>query len=205
VNDIASAVNCKLLLYADHSALIVADKSVEAIEHRLTREMESIREWLIDNKLSLHLGKTESILFVSNRRLVKRKSIQVQCGGITLTSVSEVNYLGLTLDQSLNGDGIVDKIVKKSNAKLKFLYRQASNLSRETKKILVSAIIQSHYDYARTSRYSGTTKRSKSRLQCAQNKLIRFILKAPVRKHIGAEEFKMVGMLPWNSGQNNQN
>ena len=56
VNDIVSAVQCKLLLYADDSALIVADKSPETIQHRLSREMESIREWLIDNKLSLHLG-----------------------------------------------------------------------------------------------------------------------------------------------------
>lgn len=98
VNDIVSAVQCKLLLYADDSALIVADKSPEAIQHRLSRELDSIREWLIDNKLSLHLGKTESILFASKKKLTKTKSIKVLCAGNELATCSQVKYLGLTLD-----------------------------------------------------------------------------------------------------------
>ena len=63
VNDMCSAVNCKLLLHADDSALIVPGKHVKEIELKLTKELESISNWLTDNKLSLHLGKTESILF----------------------------------------------------------------------------------------------------------------------------------------------
>uniref|UniRef100_A0A3Q0RIP7 Reverse transcriptase domain-containing protein n=1 Tax=Amphilophus citrinellus TaxID=61819 RepID=A0A3Q0RIP7_AMPCI len=77
INDIASTILCKLLLYADGSALIVADKSPEAIQHRLAREMESIREWLIDNRFSLHLGKTETILYAAKRKFNKINSIQV--------------------------------------------------------------------------------------------------------------------------------
>ena len=53
-----SAVNCKLLLYADDSALIVTGKDLKEIELKLTKELESISNWLTDNKLSLHLGKT---------------------------------------------------------------------------------------------------------------------------------------------------
>ena len=196
VNDITSSVNCKLLLYADDSALIVADKSPEVIQHRLSTELNSIREWLIDNKLSLHLGETESILFASKRRLTKSESIQVQCDDKVLECKSHVKYLGLTLDQSLDGESIVDQIVKKSNAKLKFLYRQANSVGRETKKLLVAALIQCHYDYACTAWYSGLTKKFKQKLQVSQNKIIRFLLNAPVRTHIGAEEFKQVNMLP---------
>ena len=67
VNDVPSAVRCKLLLYADDSALIVSGTNTEEIQNILSSELESIREWLIDNQLSLHLGKTESILFGSKR------------------------------------------------------------------------------------------------------------------------------------------
>ena len=63
VNDMCSAVNCKLLLYADDSALIVPGKDVKEIEIQLTKELKSISNWLTDNKLSLHLGKTESIVW----------------------------------------------------------------------------------------------------------------------------------------------
>ena len=53
-------VNNKLFLYADDS-----DKHKSSIEKLLKKELETVSDWLIDNKLSLHLGKTESILFVS--------------------------------------------------------------------------------------------------------------------------------------------
>lgn len=58
-----AAVKCKLLLYADDYALLVFGIGVSEIEHTLSNESESVREWLIDDKLSMHFGKTESILF----------------------------------------------------------------------------------------------------------------------------------------------
>ena len=64
-----ATTNSKLLLYADDSSILVSGKDVSQIQATLSKELESIREWLIDNKLSLHLGKTESILFGTNKKL----------------------------------------------------------------------------------------------------------------------------------------
>ena len=69
INDMPEAVKCKLILYADDSALLVAGKNCAIIQQRLSSELESIWEWLIDNTLSLDFGKTESIVFGSKRRL----------------------------------------------------------------------------------------------------------------------------------------
>ena len=69
VNDMPMSIKCKLLLYADDSALIVSGSNPQAIADALSKELESCRQWLMDNKLSLHLGKTESILFGSKRKL----------------------------------------------------------------------------------------------------------------------------------------
>ena len=98
VNDMTAAVQCKLMLYADDSALLVSGKDTADIERILSVELESIREWLIDNKLSLHLGKIESILFDSKQRLSKMNSVTVTCGISTIEAKSNVNYLGITLD-----------------------------------------------------------------------------------------------------------
>ena len=57
MNDISGAVDNKLLLYADDSAILVSDKNVSNIESLLQKELEVISEWLIDNRLSLHLRK----------------------------------------------------------------------------------------------------------------------------------------------------
>ena len=69
LNDMSGAVSNKLLLYADDSAILVTDKCLPYIETVLHNELEIVSEWLVINKLSLHLGKTESILFGSRPRL----------------------------------------------------------------------------------------------------------------------------------------
>ena len=61
-------INNKLQLYADVSAILVTSKDRLQIEQELYKELQSVSEWLVDNKLSLHHGKTESILFGSNIR-----------------------------------------------------------------------------------------------------------------------------------------
>ena len=58
------------------------------------------------------------------------------------------------------------------------------------------ALIQCHFDYACPAWYSGLTKRMKNRLQCAQNKIIRYVLNLSPFTHIGLDEFKIVKMLP---------
>ena len=62
-NDMEVSVSCKLLLYADDSVLIVSDRQPNVISNKLSRELSSCNQWVIDNKLSLHVGKTECIIF----------------------------------------------------------------------------------------------------------------------------------------------
>ena len=65
----SGVVNNKLLLYENGSAVLVADKSTSNTELLPQREPEVVSDWLIDNKLSLRLGKTASILFGAKVRL----------------------------------------------------------------------------------------------------------------------------------------
>ena len=69
VNDMEASVSCKLILYADDSALLVSGTHIKTIENISGDTLLSLSNWLIDNKLSLHLGKTESILFGTKHML----------------------------------------------------------------------------------------------------------------------------------------
>ena len=55
----------KLLLYADDSTILVVGKDISTDQNSFQTDLMIVSEWLIDNKLSLHLGKTEPILFES--------------------------------------------------------------------------------------------------------------------------------------------
>ena len=54
----SAAVKWKLLLHANDSVLLASGRDIVGIEATLSSELESVNDWLINNKLSLHLGKT---------------------------------------------------------------------------------------------------------------------------------------------------
>ena len=148
VNDMVSAVQCKLLLYGDDSVLIVSGKNFITIQEQLSCQLSNVSNWLVDNKLSLHLGKTESIIFGSKRSLKKCNTLDIQCNGVKIESKTFVKYLGSVLDQTFSGETVVNNIVKKVNSRLKFLYRKQGFLDINVRKLLSNAIIQPHFDYA---------------------------------------------------------
>ena len=59
INDMSAAVKCKLLLYPDDSVLLASGRGLVEIEATLSSEQESVNDWVINNTLSLHLGKTQ--------------------------------------------------------------------------------------------------------------------------------------------------
>ena len=128
VNDMAGAIDEKILLYADDTAILVSNKHVDVIELKLRTALETISDWLVDNKLSLHLGKTESILFGSKRKLSNCENLRVSCNGVNIEAKTSVKYLGASIDNCMSGDLMALNIIQKASCRLKFLYRNASFL-----------------------------------------------------------------------------
>ena len=202
VNDMSAVVRNKLLLYADDSAILVSGKDKKSIEDNLSSDLHLVSQWLITNKLSLHLGKTESILFGSHRRVNSQSPLDIKCNGQAIESKTSVKYLGATIDQFLSFETMARSVIKKSCNRLKFLYRKKEFLTSHTKKLLVSSLIQCHFDYASSAWFNGLTKDLKHKLQVTQNKIIRFVLDLHPRSHIGKDEFNKLKWLPVSSRVN---
>ncbi len=75
VNDMELAVKCKLLLYADDSVLLASDKDPKVISEMLSENLETCNDWLKDNWLSLHLGKTEAMICGKKYKKKKKRRI----------------------------------------------------------------------------------------------------------------------------------
>ena len=197
VNDMRDSVTCDLLLYADDSALVhvCSGKDPKSIETRLSHELGNLSKWLEKNKLSLHLGKTECILYGSKTKLASVNKLDIVCNGIKITSSTCIKYLGINIDESLSFSEMGNKVVKKVNNKLKFLYRKKSFFGIKERKMVCSAFLQSNFDYACNAWYRGLNCAIKKRLQTAQNKIIRYVLNYSARTHIGFREFQKLGWL----------
>lgn len=64
------------------------------MEKSLSEELQNVRTWLSDNKLSLHLGKTEAILFGSRMKLGSSPEMKVKVRETVILAKDTVNYLG---------------------------------------------------------------------------------------------------------------
>ena len=179
VNDMPQAVNSELLLYADDTCLFFMGKDPKIIGDQLNKDFNSICEWFIDNKLSIHFGeeKTKSILFGTKQLLQKGKSLNIRYGDTEIKQHTKVTYLGCILNNDLSGESMVTKVLSLINGRLKFLYRKQKFLTYSLGRLLCNALIQPHYNYACSAWYPSLNKRLVKKIQISQNKCIRYCLK----------------------------
>ena len=196
INDLnVSISSCRLALYADDSALIFSHTDPGFIAETLSKDLSICKEWLCDNKLSLHVGKTECILFGSARKLKKVGDFRVTCGGLLVKRVTAVKYLGIHLDEKMKGTAHAGEIVKKCAGRISFLYRHSSMLDFYCRKTLCSALILPHFDYCCSSWYSSLNVQLRSKLDVLQRKVVRFIYSMDARGHVGTEHLRSLSWL----------
>ena len=82
--------DCKLILYADDSAILFSHSDPCIISNKLCKVLKKCSDWLVDNRLSLHLGKTECILFGPCRKLSTVSDFVVKCHSHIIKSSDEV-------------------------------------------------------------------------------------------------------------------
>ncbi len=97
--------------------------------------------------------------------------------------------LGIKIDKTLSGEGILDTIVKKCTGKIKCLYRQAGCLPKAVKRTLC------HLDYAVLPWYAAMAQKAKPKLQIVQNKMVTFILDLAPRTHLTVDHMKELNLL----------
>lgn len=92
VNDMAASVNddCKFILYTDDSAIFYAHRKSGIIAQKLGSVLEKC-SWLVD-RLSLCLGKTESILFGPPRTLKNVTDFKIVCDCHVIKGSESVIY-----------------------------------------------------------------------------------------------------------------
>ena len=161
----------------------------------MSLNLENCYQWLLDNKLSLHIGKTECIVFSSKRRARSIRDFDVTCGPTVVKSVDSVKYLGVQLGKSMDGKEQAENVIKCCASRLSFLYRKAAFLDFEARRILTTALIQPHLDYCVSSWYEGVPKALKAKLDVIQRRMVRFIYSRHPMDHVGFGDLKLLSWL----------
>ena len=101
--------SCQVAMYADDTSISFTAKSVNDLNMTLNKELDSLREWLQGNKLSLNVLKTQAMVIGSRPNLKKISTKLVEPPSFTIWGsdvemVGNVKYLGVHIDRHLAWD-----------------------------------------------------------------------------------------------------
>jgi hypothetical protein len=111
-------------MYADDTNLTVCSDSINNLEEALNSEMKNIHQWLLSNKLTLNIEKTEYMIIGTRQRLAKIKNnTSVSCGRKLLKQVYSKKTLDELIDDNLCWNEQIDNISKKVSKGIGMLRR----------------------------------------------------------------------------------
>ena len=104
-----------VFLFADDTNLLYADKNLKSLEKVVNKELEHVSDWLIANKLTLNIKKSNYVLFHSHKKKLdytpNLKVFDHKSGTrISLVSKTFIKYLGILLDSNLSWKAHIDYI-----------------------------------------------------------------------------------------------
>ena len=92
-------------MHADDICIFHQHEYLKKIENVLNKEVSSLCQWFIDNKLSIRFGedKTKSISFSKTRGL---REINISFAGHSIKPHETVEYVGCQFDSKLSGEAM---------------------------------------------------------------------------------------------------
>ena len=186
INDLPGSLkHSQVNMYADDTAFYYMDKNIDLVSQYLKIDLSNLHHWLCANKLSLHLGKTNSILICNYQKLrhLPSSNLDIALNSTSIEQVENLPYLGVELDSRCNFDAHIKNVTKKLNKSIGVLKRTSPFLPLNTRKMLYNALVLPHYDYCATV-WGNTSQENLTRLQRIQSRAMRIVLKAPPRSHI---------------------
>lgn len=195
INDISHVVDkCKIILYADDTAIFYRDKDISKIQNSLTHDLDLVSHWLSENKLTLNVDKTKSIVFGTPTMLKMSPSIELQQGGKVIEQVMEFKYLGVLLDTCLDFGSHLGVLTKKVSSRLGMLGRVRNCLPKRHRVMLFTSLVLPHFDYASIV-WSNTYAKHTESLKSLQARAGRIILGLP-RLTPTEEVLRILGWTP---------
>ena len=166
-------------MFADDTSLSYAADSPSELESVINSELESLKTWLITNKLSLNLAKTEFMTIGSSQRItVTHDNMAIKLDGSEINKVETVKSLGVHIDKHLSWSVHVEKITKKIASAIGALKRIRPFITTKTAVQVYQALIQPHFDYC-CSVWDNFGETLSNKLQKLQNRAVRVITRSP--------------------------
>ncbi|KAK7107751.1 hypothetical protein V1264_015614 [Littorina saxatilis] len=185
LSDVISRHGCEHHKYADDTQIedSAPPSDFPKVVKNTERCIESVKDWMIDNKLKLNDSKTEVMLSGSRHALNQIDCTSLTIGDTQIVSQTAVKDLGVYLDSALTMQKHISFVCKCAFFELRKISSVRSFLTLQATVQLVSSLILSRLDYC-NSLLAGLPTEELDRLQRVQNSAARLILQKSKKDHV---------------------
>ena len=191
INDICNVSNLlKFVLFTDGTIIFCSNENTEVLQGTLIRELAKLFVWFSINKLSLHLGKTNFMLFRSRPPDLE---LHLKINNDEIPKVTATKFLGIIIDDRLNWKPHIQSVKSKLSCILFIMYKASTLITTVGMYTLYCSLFQPHMSYCNV--LWGNTYASNVNCICIiQRKVVRLICKADRLAHT-SEMFKELYIL----------
>ena len=152
INDISQASKMfNFVIYADDTNLTTTLELVAKqypnvdISTAINSELINISDWLKTNRLSLNVQKSKYMIFHQPQK--KIRDLLILINDTEIERVSDFDFLGLSINESLNWKSHTDKIANKISRSIGILNRMKNILPLQPKIIIYNSLILSYLNF----------------------------------------------------------
>ena len=175
-NDIARIIKmCKFALYADDTVLYISSNYFNTSVKKMQEDIDALSQWCRTNGVLANTDKTKVMVFGSKNCLARILAFDVKFGTAILQKVTSYIYLGITLDNQLNYNAHVTKIISSVTSKLNQLHRMRKFLTVRAALMVYKGMMLPLLEYGDIF-LARASVNNKKRLQVLQNKALRCAL-----------------------------
>jgi hypothetical protein len=122
INDLPNClVSSVPALFADDTNLTVSGATTCEMQEKLENDLNNIHMWLLANKLTLNVDKTEYMLIGSRQRQSQINTEPIlSLGSESIKRVSSTKTLGVIVDECITWKDHIDKVEKKPRKGLEY-------------------------------------------------------------------------------------
>ena len=158
INDLYKAIENVIThvitrLFVDDTALILYEIDLNTLVSAVSRTVQKLCRWCIENKLTVSIEKTNFVLFHTPNKPLVKDLREIGTEAMNIKRVDVVTYLGVTIDEKLTWNAHVENVC---NSLLKFfgIFKQMRHkVTKNTVRQLYHAFI---YSKIMVLRYMGT-------------------------------------------------
>ena len=150
INDIAESSHLlDFYLFADDTAIFLSDNDSKKLENTLNTELKKVSDWLVANKLTLNVKKSNVLLFRQGNKQPP-PPINIIINGLAVDEKESAKYLGIIMDNKLSFKQHIEHVKAKLVKGCAILNMVKHYVPKHILINTYNAHIQPHIDYGLT-------------------------------------------------------